>query len=88
MDESHVTFKWQDYADNNKTKIMKLSVHEFFRRYLSHILTVSAHPKIAISNLIGKLSLENLFGRKHQATALYLWEGLVLMCSKIILKTN
>lgn len=38
MDESHVTFKWRDYADNNKTKIMKLTAHEFIRRYLSHIL--------------------------------------------------
>lgn len=38
MDDHHVTFKWRDYADDNKTKIMQLSAHEFIRRYLSHIL--------------------------------------------------
>lgn len=38
MDDHHVTFKWRDYADDNKTKIMKLAAHEFIRRYLSHIL--------------------------------------------------
>lgn len=38
MDDHHVTFKWRDYADDNKTKIMRLAAHEFIRRYLSHIL--------------------------------------------------
>jgi hypothetical protein len=33
-----VGFKWRDYADDNKTKIMTLDAHEFIRRYLSHIL--------------------------------------------------
>lgn len=37
-DDEHVTFKWRDYADNNKIKVMKLNAHEFIRRYLSHIL--------------------------------------------------
>lgn len=38
MDDDHVTFKWRDYADNNKPKTMQLTAHEFIRRYLSHIL--------------------------------------------------
>jgi Putative transposase/Transposase zinc-binding domain len=33
-----VTFKWRDSRNNNQTKIMTLDVHEFMRRYLSHIL--------------------------------------------------
>ncbi len=37
-DNQQVTFKWRDYADDNKTKIMQLDAHEFIRRYLSHIL--------------------------------------------------
>ncbi|NDH09882.1 MAG: IS91 family transposase [Gammaproteobacteria bacterium] len=37
-DDKHVRFKWRDYADNNQSKIMKLTVDEFIRRYLSHIL--------------------------------------------------
>src|SRR5262249_26349487 len=35
---NQVTFKWRDYSDNNKTKLMTLEAHEFIRRYLSHIL--------------------------------------------------
>ena len=37
-DENHVTFKWRDYSDNNKLKIMKLHPHEFIRRFLHHIV--------------------------------------------------
>jgi hypothetical protein len=38
VDDKHVTFKWRDYSDNNRIKIMRLSAHEFIRRYLVHIL--------------------------------------------------
>jgi hypothetical protein len=37
-DENQVAFKWQDSEDFKKTKVMRLDVHEFIRRYLSHIL--------------------------------------------------
>jgi len=37
-DEQAVTFKWRDYADDNKEKVMQLKPHEFIRRYLSHVL--------------------------------------------------
>ena len=37
-DENSVTFKWRDYADGNKVKIMKLTPHEFIRRFLQHVL--------------------------------------------------
>lgn len=37
-DDHAVRFKWRDYSDDNKTKIMPLDAHEFIRRYLSHIL--------------------------------------------------
>jgi predicted Zn-ribbon and HTH transcriptional regulator len=33
-----VSFKWRDYADNSKQKIMSLDANEFIRRYLLHIL--------------------------------------------------
>lgn len=33
-----VTFKWRDYRDGNKQKVMSLSVNEFIRRFLMHIL--------------------------------------------------
>ena len=37
-DENQVAFKWRDSSDNKKTKVMRLDVHEFIRRYLLHIL--------------------------------------------------
>ena len=37
-DEKSVTFKWRDYADGNKIKIMTLTPHEFIRRFLQHVL--------------------------------------------------
>ena len=36
--EDRVTFKWRDYKDNNKMKEMTVSIEEFIRRYLLHIL--------------------------------------------------
>lgn len=37
-DNKQVTFKWRDYSDDNKIKVMTLDVQEFIRRYLSHVL--------------------------------------------------
>lgn len=37
-DKDSVTFKWRDYADGNKEKIMQLKPKEFIRRFLSHVL--------------------------------------------------
>lgn len=33
-----VVFKWKDYRDNNKEKIMTVNAEEFIRRFLMHIL--------------------------------------------------
>jgi hypothetical protein len=33
-----VNFKWRDYKDNSKWKVMTISVDEFIRRFLIHIL--------------------------------------------------
>lgn len=33
-----VSFKWRDYKDDSKQKVMTLSAHEFIRRFLIHIL--------------------------------------------------
>jgi len=38
VSDNHVTFKWKCYADGNKIKLMKLSIVEFIRRFLLHIL--------------------------------------------------
>jgi hypothetical protein len=36
--EQTVSFKYRDYTDNNRNKVMTLSCDEFLRRYLQHIL--------------------------------------------------
>jgi hypothetical protein len=36
--DSHVTFRWRDSAHHNEQKLMTLSVDEFLRRFLLHIL--------------------------------------------------
>ena len=38
LSEQTVSFKWKDYADNNKEKVMILSHDEFIRRFLLHVL--------------------------------------------------
>lgn len=36
--DNTVRFKWRDYKDNNKIKEMEISIQEFIRRFLLHIL--------------------------------------------------
>ena len=33
-----VTFKWRDYKDHNRQKLMSLTTDEFIRRFLVHVL--------------------------------------------------
>lgn len=43
MDGNTVTFKWKDYADNDKIKLMTLDVFEFIRRFLLHAVPLGFH---------------------------------------------
>jgi hypothetical protein len=38
LDESHVSFRWKDYAHHNKNRTMTLTPEEFLRRFLQHVL--------------------------------------------------
>jgi hypothetical protein len=38
MDDDRVSFRWRDYSDNNKSKIMTVAADEFIRRFLLHVL--------------------------------------------------
>lgn len=38
MENGKITFRWRDYSDDNKNKLMTLDVFEFIRRFLLHIL--------------------------------------------------
>lgn len=43
MDDDHVAFRWRDYRQRGKTKVMTLHVHEFIRRFLLHTLPSGFH---------------------------------------------
>jgi len=38
IDDNHVRFEYRDRTDNNTVKILKVSAHEFIRRFLLHVL--------------------------------------------------
>jgi hypothetical protein len=38
MDDGHVCFRWKDYADGHRLKVMRLHAEEFVRRWLLHVL--------------------------------------------------
>ena len=38
IDDDQVSFKWKDYKDRGKQKVMKLPAQEFIRRFLLHVL--------------------------------------------------
>jgi hypothetical protein len=38
IQNDQVTFKWRDYKDKNREKLMTVSVFEFIRRFLLHVL--------------------------------------------------
>jgi hypothetical protein len=38
MDNDQITFRWKDYRQHNKQKLMPLSPTEFIRRFLLHVL--------------------------------------------------
>jgi Putative transposase/Transposase zinc-binding domain len=38
MADGHVSFRWKDYADDQRNKVMRLTAEEFLRRFLLHVL--------------------------------------------------
>lgn len=38
FNDKEVSFRWRDYADGDKQKVMALSANEFIRRFLLHVL--------------------------------------------------
>jgi hypothetical protein len=50
--DENVTFKWRDYKDHNKWKVMTVTAEEFIRRFLLHVLP-SGFTKIRHYGLLG-----------------------------------
>jgi hypothetical protein len=49
--DTHVTFRWKDYAHHNKQRTMTLSHGEFLRRLLEHVLP-KGFPRIRYFGLL------------------------------------
>jgi hypothetical protein len=52
IENGNVLFKWRDYKDNSKCKLMTVSADEFIRRFLIHVLP-SGFVKIRHYGLLG-----------------------------------
>lgn len=59
IENDKVYFKWRDYADSNKQKIMVLDANEFIRRFLLHILP-NKFVKIRHYGLLGNRNRKKL----------------------------
>ena len=62
MDDGSVTFRWKDYKDNCRVKLMTLSLEEFTRRFLLHVLPsgltrIRHYGLLSSRNLMTKLAL-------------------------------
>ena len=67
LEAGNVTFKWRDYRDSNKNKLMTVDVFEFMRRFLLHIL-----PKGYF-----KIRYYGLLARRNRRTDLELCQRLL-----------
>jgi hypothetical protein len=93
LKDDKVTFKWRDYKDNNKPKLMTLDVFEFIRRFLFHVLPngfVKIRHYGILSNRNRKTKLENckkLLGvstqNKLNSKAKETWQELLLRISQV-----
>jgi hypothetical protein len=66
MKDGKVTFKWRDYKDGSKSKIMTLAADEFIRRFLVHVLP----------NRFMKIRHYGLLGNRNKTTKLKLCKQL------------
>jgi len=64
LDETHVSFRWKDYRESgaHKSKVMRLDVGEFMRRFLLHVLPSRFH----------RIRHYGLFANGHRADKLTL----------------
>ena len=69
LDETHVSFRWKDYRESglHKSKVMRINVGEFMRRFLLHVLPNGFH----------RIRHYGLFANGHRADKLALCRSLL-----------
>jgi len=82
--DGKISFRWKDYADKNKNKVMVLAGEEFIRRFLLHVLPKQfmkiRHYGI-LSNRSRKNKLEKcqeILNVNQKPVAKILWQELIL----------
>jgi Putative transposase/Transposase zinc-binding domain len=58
--DSHVTFRWKDYAHHSRQRTMTLTGEEFLRRFVQHILP-KGFPRIRYFGWLANRKRKNLF---------------------------
>jgi hypothetical protein len=73
LDQAYVSFRWTDYRENGrlKSKVMRLDVGEFMRRFLLHVLPNGFH----------RIRHYGLFANTHRADKLALCRSLLNVSS-------
>ena len=67
LSDGEVRFRWRDYKDDNKSKVMTLEAGEFIRRFLLHVLPDGFH----------RIRHYGLFANGHRAAKLALCRELL-----------
>ena len=67
LSDGNVRFRWRDYKDDNKSKVMELEAGEFIRRFLLHVLPDGFH----------RIRHYGLFANGHRADKLALCRKLL-----------
>jgi hypothetical protein len=62
VDNGKVRFRWKDYRDGNRQKIMTLDANEFIRRFLIHVLPDRFH-RIRYFGFLGNCHREQKLAR-------------------------
>jgi hypothetical protein len=67
LDETHVAFTWKDYRDGGASKVMRLKIDEFIRRFLLHVLPDGFH----------RIRSFGFMANRHRAAKLALCRSLI-----------
>ena len=85
MDGHSVTFRYKDYRDKNRQKLMTLDAMEFIRRFLMHVLP-SGFQKIRHYGLLSNRNRNTKLARCQKLTGLPVKQKIKLNARDILLK--
>lgn len=87
LEKGQVTFKWRDYRDKKKEKMMTVSAEEFIRRFLIHVLP-DRFVKIRHYGILGSRNKKTKLKlcKKLTGTVLHIKKAERLTAAEMVLK--